>query len=501
LKVKNEPSEIFDIDGDFSQAITFDPENVFDPAKREASPFSMFNENTLSPEFVQNILSQITDPASLYQFTYYLEGNLNKPQEFPVAVERLEHLAEQKLGKYLWSYVGSKGVAGNGETYWQNLLAFKRYFLLPNIATGAASKPFTFAHQVSFGKFMLQVPSPIFVAPIGAQTIIAAGGELQTVQAATSANVSFMYSSQSTFSPEVVAATAPQGDLFFQLYATSVPQLNQSLIQRAFEAGYKAIILTLDTTKYAVRERELEFGFLPFTWKARNEPGDKIHGLGLYFTDVVFNTIQSQQFGSVADPIFINLPGGPYPVDINQAIALASVVVNSSASVIWDERFPGDPFAIDWFVNEVTTKRNLPLILKGILKEDDARRAVQKGASGVYVSNHGGRQIFGAVPAIDVLSPIAQAVKDEAIKQNVPKPAILFDSGIRRGAEVVKAYALGAEWVGIGRPVLYGLGAGGKAGAQHALQTILADLENTTQNMGYTDISQVKISDIRSAIY
>lgn len=489
-------TQIYSISGDYTYASPYDKENVFNPIERAATPFSQFNENILSPEFIAFLLSQITDPASKLQFTYYLNGNLNQPQQFPISIERMERLAEEKLGKYEYVYAGSKGVAGSGNTYWENILALKDYRLLPHMATGAATQPFTFAQTLHLGSFTIDVPNPIFICPMGVQTTLTEGGELQTVQGATDTNVSFTYSSQSTYSPEAVSQSAPQGDLFFQLYATSVPQLNESLIQRAFAAGYKAIILTLDTTKYAIRERELELGYLPFTWEAKNEPADKIHGLGLYFTDPVFNTIQAQQTGTVADIAFVNLPGGPYPVNKSNSIALASVLVNASASVIWDERFPGDPFAIDWFVNEITTKRNLPLILKGILREDDARRAVQKNISGVYVSNHGGRQIDGAIAAIDALNPIALAVKDEATILQIPKPAILFDSGIRRGAEVVKAYALGAEWVGIGRPVLYGLGAGGREGVKHVLQVILADLEVTTVNLGYTDVSQVTIDDI-----
>lgn len=484
------------ISGDYTYASPYDTENVFNPLERAATPFSDFNENPLSPQFVAFLLSQITDPGSKLEFTYYLNGNLNNPQQFPVAIERMERLAEENLGKYEFNYIGSKGTAGNGNSYWDNILALKQYKLLPKMATGAATHPFTFTHTLHLGAFTLSVPKPIFVCPMGAQTILAEGGELQTVQGATDANVSFTYSSQSTYSPEIVSQSAPNGNLFFQLYATPVPDLNKSLIERAYAAGYKAVILTLDSTKYAIRERELEFGYLPFTWKAKNEPGDKIHGLGLYFTDPVFNTIQAQQTATVADIAFTNLPGGPYPVSLSNGIALASVLANGSASVIWDERFPGDPFAIDWFVNEVTTKRNLPLILKGILREDDARRAVRKHVSGVYVSNHGGRQVNGAKAAIDALHPIALAVKDEANILQIPKPGILFDSGIRRGAEVVKAYALGAEWVGIGRPVLFGLGAGGHAGVQHVLQVILADMEITTINLGYTDISQVTINDV-----
>ncbi|MCE5294995.1 MAG: alpha-hydroxy-acid oxidizing protein [Chlamydiales bacterium] len=491
-------SQTYDIAGDYSEAVPHDTENVFNPVLRDESPFSEFNENILTPTTINTILTQVTDLASNYKFQYYLHGNLNIPQPFPVAIERMADLAEQAVGKYIFAYVGPQGVADNGDTYWKNLRAIKSYDLLPKMATGASAKPFVFTHTVHFGAYTFQVPKPIFVCPMGDQTILHQGGDKETAQGAADANVSFCYSSASTFTPEEIKASDPQGDLFFQMYATSVPQLNLSIIQRAFAAGYRAIILTLDTTKYSQRERELEFGYFPFAWKASAEPGERFHGLEIYLTDPVFNTIQTQQFGTVANAAFINLPGGPYAVNLNDAFLLGGALVNSSASVTWDEQVPGDPFAINWFVNQVTTIRNLPLILKGILREDDARRAVQKGCSGVYVSNHGGRQVQGAIAAIDALQPVALAVADEAQNLNVPKPAILFDSGIRRGADVVKAYALGAEWVGVGRPCLYGLAAGGHDGVEHVLKTILSDLELTTQNMGYTDVSLVTSADIQS---
>lgn len=474
--------------------------------KRNQSQFSEYCINTFTPAEVQFTLANLLpDPAQNFQFTYYLNGNINIPQTFPTSIESMECLAKEKLGEYLFAYVGDQGVAGDGQTYKFNLEEMKCYKLLPKMAMAAASKPYVREQTINFANYAISVPAPIFVAPMGVQSVVNPQGDLVTVQGATdapNAKISFMYSS------------APTADLFFQMYSTNVPALNRNIINRAVAAGYKGIVLTLDNTKYAVREEELDIGFFPFTWKDKQLTGGQntssaegiIHGIELFASDPVFNTVQaSSALHSVSKSSFVNvIPGGPYPVNINQGFLVYSNISPAGASLVWDSvpPFPVDPLnpfnprSVDWFVHEVQVRNNMPLIVKGILRVDDAVKAVQKGVSGIYVSNHGGRQVNGSVAAIDQLKPIADAVKTEAINLSVAKPAILFDSGIRRGSDVVKAYGLGAEWVGVGRPILYGLGAGGKDGVMHVIQTIMSDIENTTQNMGYTNVSLVQPGDV-----
>lgn len=477
-------------------------EYVFNPKEREQTLFSKYETNTLTPAEVQGVLSLISDPATKYQFTYYLESNLNKPQKFPVSIESMQCLAKSKLGKYLWVYIEDN--AGSGQTYKFNLSELESYKLIPNIGTGAASLPFTFSQTVNFGSYSISVPTPFFVCPMGNQTVADPKGDITTALGAADQTTSFVYSSQSSFSIEELKAECPTTDLYFQLYASGIPQLNTSFINRAVAAGCKAIFLTLDVPKYAIRERELELGFAPSTWKAKLLPGGystspttgSLNGLGMYATDPVFNTVQSQQFGSVSNAAFINLPGGPFPVNINQGLILYSGISATSGKITLAGPV-ANPFSLAWFVNEVQTKHNIPLIVKGVSKVKDAEAIVESGASGVYVSNHGGRSFDGAVAAIDQLKEVVDAVKAKALELDIPKPAVLFDSGIRRGSDIVKAYALGAEWVGVGRPVLYGLGAGGREGVAHVLQTLKADLENTTQNIGYTSVNQVQIDDVK----
>ncbi len=506
----NEASEV-EVSGHCTKKPDCCGEYVFDVDKREATPFGDYLLNSFTqPEVNFALSSLLPDPAQNFQFQYYLNGNLGHPQQFPVSVESMECLAKEKLGKYIWAYVGPQGAAGDGETYRFNLEELRKFRLSPKMAMGASGLPYTRPHTVNFGNFPITVPAPIFVAPMGVQSLLDPSGDETTIQAATNApnaKISFCYSSASSYSiEEISAAGGANADLFFQMYSTNIPSINSSLISRAKAAGAKAIVLTLDTTKYAVREREMELGVFPFDWKNQNLPGGnttatntgRFHGIGLYVTDPVFNAVQaSSAFHSVSDPAFVNIiPGGPYPVNVNQGFLIYSGIGPAGAKVVWDGGI-ANPQSIDWFVNEVQVKQpRIPLILKGILRVDDAVKAVQKGVSGIYVSNHGGRQVNGSVAAIDTLKPIADAVKAEALRLNVDKPAILFDSGIRRGADVVKAYALGAEWVGVGRPILYGLGAGGYDGVVHSIQTIMADIENTTQNMGYTNVALVQPQDV-----
>lgn len=479
-------------------------EYVFDPECRNRTLYDETLLNSFTVPEGQQLLSFLTDPALAIQFKRYISNNQDIPDQFPVRIELVECLAEKYLGKYLMSYFGSKSSAGDQETYDNNLKRFRRHVLLPRMALAAAASPFVVGRTLHLGSFTINVPGAIFVCPMGSLSMANPKADLLAAKAAMDAGLSFMYSSASTYSPEEVKAANPNADLWFQMYATKVPNLNVNIIGRAKAAGYKGIILTLDTTKYAMREQELDLGFFPFALKAAGLPGGstpssstgRITGLGLYASDSVFNALQITNFGTVSNASFVNNPGGPWPININHGVLLFSGLNANSANVVWDDLVPGYPYSVDWFVNQVQTVNQLPLILKGIMRVDDAIRAVGKGVSGIYVSNHGGRQVNGAAATIDKLRDIADAVAQEAYDLQLPKPGILFDSGIRRGSDVVKAYARGAEWVGVGRPVIWGLGAGGYDGALSVLKTIFADLEITTQNMGYKNIAFLQDTDI-----
>jgi isopentenyl diphosphate isomerase/L-lactate dehydrogenase-like FMN-dependent dehydrogenase len=232
---------------------------------------------------------------------------------------------------------------------------------------------------------------------------------------------------------EEVAAVMQHAIRWFQLYWPRSDELTNSFLHRAEQAGYRAVVITLDTYMLAWRERDIKNAYLPFAFG---------EGLANYITD----------------PVFIAAVGGdPRSNPARTFEYFASVF--SDPTRTWDD------------LARLTRATRLPILVKGILHPDDARRAVDAGAVGVVVSNHGGRQLDGAIAALDALPRVVDAVGD--------RTAVLFDSGIRRGADVFKAVALGAESVFVGRPYCYGLAVNGEEGVRDVLLNLIADLDLT----------------------
>jgi isopentenyl diphosphate isomerase/L-lactate dehydrogenase-like FMN-dependent dehydrogenase len=251
---------------------------------------------------------------------------------------------------------------------------------------------------------------------------------------------------------EEVAQAAGPGPRWFQLYWPKDPELTLSFLDRAKRAGYSAIVVTLDTQSLGWRERNLQLAFLPF-----------LQGTGLanYFTDPVFRR-------SLARPPEEDVP----------AAAERYLQVFSDLSRTWkDLKFLRD-------------NTDLPLLVKGVQHPEDARRALDQGVDGIVVSNHGGRQVDGSVGTLEVLPAVVEAVADR-----VP---VLFDGGIRRGADVFKAVALGARAVLVGRPVLWALAAGGREGVREYLLNLAADLDLTFALAGKSRLADVSRSDLVS---
>jgi isopentenyl diphosphate isomerase/L-lactate dehydrogenase-like FMN-dependent dehydrogenase len=319
------------------------------------------------------------------------------------------------------------GGAGSEATIAANRAALDRRQLIPRHLRGVASR------NLETELLGLRLPAPLLMAPIGAIGIVHPEGELGVATTARATGVPFILSTVSSNPMETVAAAAGDVLRWFQLYWPRDPGICRSLVQRAEASGYRAIVLTIDTWQLAWRPRDLEHAFLPF-----------LHGDGLanYLTDPVF---RSQL---------------PVPPEEDPRPAIAH----------WAEVFANP--ALTWadlpLLREITT---LPILLKGIQHPDDARRALDAGVDGIVVSNHGGRQVDGAIGSLDALPAVA-----EAIGGRIP---ILFDGGIRGGADVLKAIALGARAVLIGRPYAYALGIGGSAALTVFLRGFLADLEIT----------------------
>jgi isopentenyl diphosphate isomerase/L-lactate dehydrogenase-like FMN-dependent dehydrogenase len=331
-----------------------------------------------------------------------------------------------------------------------NRAAFERWQIVPRMLRDVSQR------DLRVQVLGASMPAPVMLAPIGVQSIVHPEAEVAVARAAASLGVPFILSTASSKTMEEVAqaadatGTAPR---WYQLYWGRDPELTASFLSRAEKAGYSAIVVTLDTSILSWRERDISLAYLPFLLG---------EGIANYLSDPVFRA-------SLPQP----------PEENPQAAVMRFVQVFSNPTLTWDDLK---------FLREHTS---LPLLLKGILHPEDASRALDAGAAGIIVSNHGGRQVDGAIPALDALPGVVAAVQGR-----VP---VLFDSGIRRGADVFRAVALGAQAVLLGRPYMWGLTLGGEAGARDVMLNTLADLDLTLALSGYTSCAQLTPEALRRA--
>jgi isopentenyl diphosphate isomerase/L-lactate dehydrogenase-like FMN-dependent dehydrogenase/catechol 2,3-dioxygenase-like lactoylglutathione lyase family enzyme len=367
-------------------------------------------------------------PASLgvqRQMEIYLNGLKGHKPDLPLAPEELEERARAVLPTSAYVYVA--GGAGGEETVRSNRDAFRRWRIVPRFLRDVSRR------DLAVELLGRRLPAPVLIAPVGVQAMLHPEAELAVARAARSLGVPMVLSSVSSTPLEKVAEALGDSPRWFQLYWPKDRALAASLVVRAERAGYTAVVVTLDTYLYGWRERDLGQAWLPFA-----------HGQGIA--------------NYVTDPVFRAALPAPPEKDL-AAAARHFLAVVSNPALTWDD--------LDWLRRQT----RLPTLLKGILHPDDARRAVEHGVEGVIVSNHGGRQVDGAVASLDALPAVVEAVAGRA--------AVLFDGGIRRGADVFKALALGARAVLLGRPYCWGLAVGGEQGVREVLLNLLADVELT----------------------
>ncbi|WP_046320160.1 alpha-hydroxy-acid oxidizing protein [Mycobacterium sp. UM_Kg1] len=366
-----------------------------------------------------------------YQFEIYLQGLAGVLPSLPMTYTELEAKAAAALPPSVWSYVA--GGAGDERTQRANVEAFDKWGLIPRMFVGAAER------DLSVEMFGLRLPAPVFMAPIGVIGICAQDGhgDLASARAAAATGVPMMVSTLTADPLEDVAAEFGDTPGFFQLYTPKDRELAASLVQRAQGAGYRAIVVTLDTWVPGWRPRDLA---------TSNFPQLRGHCLANYFSDPVFRASLAQ------------------PPEENPQAAILSWVQTFGNPLTWAD--------LPW----LRSLTDLPLIVKGICHPDDVRRARDGGVDGVYCSTHGGRQANGGLPALDCLPDVVAAA------DGMP---VLFDSGVRTGADIIKALALGATAVGIGRPYAYGLALGGTAGIVHVLRSLLAEADLIMAVDGY----------------
>ncbi|MGO8948181.1 MAG: alpha-hydroxy-acid oxidizing protein [Ktedonobacterales bacterium] len=374
------------------------------------------------------------------QFQIYLAGLQGQVPATPISYQELERAAREKMSQEAYGYVA--GGAGAEETMRANLEAFHRFRIAPHMLRNVAER--STAVEV-LGQLL---PAPVLLAPIGVQSIVHAEAEVATARAAASLGIPFILSTASSKTLEEVAAAAGNAPRWFQLYWGRDPELTASFLERAGQAGYSAIVVTLDTTILSWRERDMQNAYLPFLLG---------EGLANYFSDPVFRANLAQP--PEADP---------------QSAIFKFLSIFSNPTLTWDDLA---------FLREHTP---LPILLKGILRSDDAQKALDYGANGIIVSNHGGRQVDGAVAALDCLPQIVRTVGQQG--------QVLFDSGIRGGADAFKAIALGARAILLGRPYIWGLGLSGEEGVRDVLFNFLADLDLTLALSGCSSFAETDMT-------
>jgi lactate 2-monooxygenase len=359
-----------------------------------------------------------------HQNEIYLQGLAGATPSYPVDVGELERRAAEVMTPQALGYVA--GAAGAEETMRANRDAFARRRIVPRMLRGVGAE-----RDLSVTVCGTELAAPLLLAPIGVLEIVHPQAERAVAQACAATGTAMVLSTASSTSMEDVAGELGDAPGWYQLYWPSDREMAASFLQRAETAGYSALVVTLDTWQLGWRPRDLAGAYLPFL---------RAQGMANYLSDPVFRS-------RLAAP----------PEEDPQAAVLHFLSVFSDATLTWDDLA---------FLREHTS---LPLVLKGIQDPDDARRAVDAGVEGVVVSNHGGRQVDGAVGALDQLPAVREAVGDAL--------TVLFDSGVRTGADAVKALALGAEAVLLGRPYVAGLALGGADGVGHVLRCFLADLD------------------------
>jgi L-lactate dehydrogenase (cytochrome) len=368
-----------------------------------------------------------------FQNEIYFGGLADAVPELPTDLTRLEALAEERMAATSFGYVA--GSAGSESTARANRAAFEAWRLVPRMLREVSSV------DLSTTVLGTLAPAPIAPAPVGVLAIVHPDGDSAAARAAASVGIPIVASTAASTTLEDVARASGDGARWYQLYWPKDRELAVSFLERAAAAGYGALVVTLDTYTMGWRPRDLDGAFLPFLKGVGNQN---------YF----------------ADPVFQRLLGGEVDDERLGPAVLQWAATFGNPALTWDDLA---------FLREHWRG---PIALKATPPADNARGAAEPGIDAVIVSNHGGRQIDGAIASLDALPEVVDAIGDRL--------EVLFDSGVRPGADVVTPLALGARAVLLGRPYVYGLGLGGEAGVRHVLRCLLAELELTMALTGVT---------------
>jgi isopentenyl diphosphate isomerase/L-lactate dehydrogenase-like FMN-dependent dehydrogenase len=377
-----------------------------------------------------------------HQLSIYVQGMFqNTRPEITTDLSRLESQATANLSAEAMGYIVPS--AGSGATARANLAAFDRWRLAPRMLRGSAER------DLSCTVLGTKMAAPVVIAPVGVQTLAHPDGELATARAASALGLTYTHSTQASHSFEQIEAD----NKWYQLYWPRDTDVCLSFLERAKANGFSVLLVTLDTGTIGWRPADLDRGFLPFL---------KGEGIANYLSDPAFRA-------KLAKPVEEDL---------------------TAAVLHWAQMFPN--LGLSW--DDLSFLREHwdgPIVLKGLTSVEDAKLAAEHGMDGVVVSNHGGRQVDGAVAALDALPAIADSVGEQL--------TVLFDSGVRTGADAAKALALGAKAILLGRPFLYGLALAGQAGVEHVLRCLLAELDLTLALSGYANHRELNRTSVVQA--
>lgn len=400
----------------------------------------------------------------------------------PTSPQRLEAKAAKTMSAQARAYI--MGGAGTESTVAANRAAFDRVEILPAMlrdTTGA---------DMSTEVFGTALDSPLLVAPIGAAGLVRNRPDIAVGEAAASLGVPYIFSSQGSDPMERVAGAMGDAPRWFQLYWSKDLELVRSFVARAEAIGAGAIVLTADTTQLGWRPRDLDLGYLPFT-----------RGIGIaqYTSDRRFSELVAERMAASSDDTDADHSPVPTPTAIATLLRIAR---NHPGRFVENLRSPVPRAAVQTFldvysnpalswdhVEQLRGMTTLPVVVKGILTPGDAKQAFAAGADAVMVSNHGGRQVDGAIGSLDALREIRREIAREH--------TLILDSGIRSGADVFKAIACGADAVTIGRPHVYGLAIDGARGVESVLRNIIAELDLTMSLSGASSLAEIDSTMVR----
>ena len=437
------------------------------------SATTWFGTGRVENRGVTKIELAATSIGRAVQARIYREGAFGRLPTVPVSAEALERAARRRMSRAAFAYVA--GAAGQERTAQANTEAFGHWSVVPRMMRD------TTARDTSVELFGRRLPAPVLLAPVGVLEMAHPGADVAVAEAASSLGLPMVFSTQASRSMEDCAAVMEGSPRWYQLYWSSSDELVASFLSRAERAGCEAVVVTLDTSVLGWRPRDLDGGYLPFA-----------HGKGIaqYTSDPVFRRLVQQK---VAHPDPTATRPRPTPGAVRTLVDLSRAYPGRFGDNL---RSPYPRAAVETFLEvfsrssltwadlpSLRSMTSLPILVKGLLSADDADRALDAGVDGIVVSNHGGRQVDSALAALDALPGVVDRVDGR-----VP---VLMDSGIRSGADIVTALALGAAAVCVGRPYVYGLALAGADGVRAVLEHLLAELDLTMALSGVTSVAEI----------